>query len=215
MGLCSTGMEFASEMLIRAGQYELRVSEIQTGYRERIGESKLSTWSDGMRHLRLILRLSPHLPLWYPGLAMMVLSAMSYVVSIVAADHIIVDPWQPTFLSTILLVLGLVAATAGAVLGRHMPTASPTVKRRFSWVSDPTVILLARRVGLAAALTGVALDVVLFLAWINDTVASVSLRTAVAGLGQGLIVAGLLMAAFTLMYRVLQAQPALRNDPGC
>jgi glycosyltransferase involved in cell wall biosynthesis len=55
LGLTSTGMEFASEMLIRAGREGLRVTEVSTGYRDRVGESKLNTVADGWRHLRQIL----------------------------------------------------------------------------------------------------------------------------------------------------------------
>jgi len=54
MNLQSTGMELASEMLIRAARAGLRIREVQTGYRPRIGESKLDTFSDGWRHIQLI-----------------------------------------------------------------------------------------------------------------------------------------------------------------
>src|SRR4051812_21914741 len=54
LGLTSTGMELASEMLIKAARAGLEIQEIPAGYRPRIGESKLSTWSDGWRHLQLI-----------------------------------------------------------------------------------------------------------------------------------------------------------------
>ena len=47
--LSSTGMEFASEMLIRSSWANLRIQEVDTKYAERIGESKLSTFSDGLR----------------------------------------------------------------------------------------------------------------------------------------------------------------------
>lgn len=57
--LSSTGMEFASEMLIRSAWAEFKIQEVDTKYAERIGYSKLSTFSDGLRHLRQILLLSP------------------------------------------------------------------------------------------------------------------------------------------------------------
>jgi hypothetical protein len=58
LGLRAAGMELASEMLIRAARAGLRIEEVDVGYRPRIGESKLSTFSDGLRHLRLIVRLA-------------------------------------------------------------------------------------------------------------------------------------------------------------
>ena len=47
LGVHSTGMEPPSEMLIRAAQAGWRTSEIPTNYRQRVGESKLSTFADG------------------------------------------------------------------------------------------------------------------------------------------------------------------------
>ena len=57
LGLQSVGMELATEMLgaARAG---LRIAEVDTGYAEQVGESKLSTFSDGWRHLQLLLLLA-------------------------------------------------------------------------------------------------------------------------------------------------------------
>ncbi len=61
MKLSSSGMELASEMLINSARAGLRIQEIETGYRPRIGQSKLATWSDGWRHLFLIFMLAPDL----------------------------------------------------------------------------------------------------------------------------------------------------------
>lgn len=58
LGLQSSGMELASEMLLRAAQEGWRVSEVPVGYHKRIGESKLATIPDGLRHLRLIVRMT-------------------------------------------------------------------------------------------------------------------------------------------------------------
>jgi len=58
LGLQSSGMELASEMLLRAAQEGWQVSEVPVGYRQRIGESKLATVPDGLRHLRLIVKMT-------------------------------------------------------------------------------------------------------------------------------------------------------------
>ena len=54
-------------MLIRVGRAGFRVVETPTEYHERVGESKLNTISDGLRHLRQIFLLAPHLMLVSPG----------------------------------------------------------------------------------------------------------------------------------------------------
>jgi glycosyltransferase involved in cell wall biosynthesis len=59
LDLRTTGMEFASEMVIRASKEHLRIAEFPIEYHPRGGESKLSSFRDGWRHLRFLLVHSP------------------------------------------------------------------------------------------------------------------------------------------------------------
>ena len=59
LDLRTTGMEFASEMVIRASKQKLRIAEFPIQYHPRGGESKLSSFRDGWRHLRFLLVHSP------------------------------------------------------------------------------------------------------------------------------------------------------------
>ena len=63
----STGMEFASEMILKAAKRGLRVDEVPIEYRPRIGESKLNTVRDGWRHLRFMLVHSSTFLFLIPG----------------------------------------------------------------------------------------------------------------------------------------------------
>ncbi len=65
--LSATGMEFASEMVIKAGKHHLRIEEVPVDYRVRLGESKLSRLSDGWRHIRFMLVHSPAFLFALPG----------------------------------------------------------------------------------------------------------------------------------------------------
>jgi len=65
--LSATGMEFASEMVIKAGKRRLRIDEVPVGYRVRLGESKLSRFSDAWRHVRFMLVYSPAYLFLLPG----------------------------------------------------------------------------------------------------------------------------------------------------
>jgi hypothetical protein len=49
------GMEFASEMLIRAAHENLSVEEVPITYHPRVGEAKLESFRDGWRHIRYML----------------------------------------------------------------------------------------------------------------------------------------------------------------
>lgn len=205
LGLRATGMEFASEMLIRAAQRNLNVAEIPLGYRDRLGESKLSTWSDGMRHLRLIIRLSPHLLLWKPGLALMALGVMTYLLGFVspAGTGVGTFTWDPVFFATILVVLGLLGSLSGALLARHSPSASLRTRQRFAWVDQPRFLIGGPRLGVALVAIGVILEGLLFIAWVSHTTLSQSLRMHLAGIAQGLLLTGTILAAVVAMYRLI------------
>jgi glycosyltransferase involved in cell wall biosynthesis len=67
LDLRTTGMEFASEMVIRAAKENLRIAEFPIEYHPRGGESKLSSFRDGWRHLRFLLVHSPNHLFIVPG----------------------------------------------------------------------------------------------------------------------------------------------------
>jgi glycosyltransferase involved in cell wall biosynthesis len=76
LDLRTTGMEFASEMVIRASKEKLKIRQIPIEYHPREGESKLSRFRDGWRHLRFLLVHSPTHLFIVPGAAMAVLGAL-------------------------------------------------------------------------------------------------------------------------------------------
>jgi len=65
--LSATGMEFASEMVIKAGKRNLTVAEIPIDYQPRVGETKLSRGRDAWRHMRFMLVYSPIVLFAIPG----------------------------------------------------------------------------------------------------------------------------------------------------
>ena len=69
MRLVTTGMEFASEMVINAVRAKLKIKEVPITYHLREGESKLRTFQDGWRHLRFMLLYSPNRLFIIPGLS--------------------------------------------------------------------------------------------------------------------------------------------------
>ncbi len=67
LGLQATGMELASEMVIRAARGGLEIRELPIALHPREGESKLSPFRDGWRHLRLMLVYHPNFLFLFPG----------------------------------------------------------------------------------------------------------------------------------------------------
>ena len=74
MDIRSTGMEFASEMVVKASLLRMKVSEVPTTLSPdgRSHPPHLRTWHDGWRHLRFLLMYSPRWLFLYPGIASIV-----------------------------------------------------------------------------------------------------------------------------------------------
>src|SRR6266542_1548666 len=70
LNLRTVGMEFASEMVIRATREHLDVREVPIALHPRVGTSKLSPFRDGWRHLRVILVYNPTFLFIVPGTVM-------------------------------------------------------------------------------------------------------------------------------------------------
>jgi glycosyltransferase involved in cell wall biosynthesis len=78
MGLRTTGMEFATEMVVKATLLKMRVAEVPTTL-STDGRSRpphLRTWLDGWRTLRFFLLYSPRWLFLYPGLGLMLLGTL-------------------------------------------------------------------------------------------------------------------------------------------
>ena len=78
MGLRTTGMEFATEMVVKATLLKMRVSEVPTTLSPdgRSRPPHLRTWRDGWRTLRFFLLYSPRWLFLYPGLGLMLLGTL-------------------------------------------------------------------------------------------------------------------------------------------
>jgi len=76
LNLRTVGMEFASEMVIRATRERLDVREIPIELHPRVGSSKLSPFRDGWRHLRVILVYNPTFLFLLPGAVMFVAGSL-------------------------------------------------------------------------------------------------------------------------------------------
>ncbi|MEO6922612.1 MAG: glycosyltransferase family 2 protein [Bryocella sp.] len=80
LNLRTTGMEFASEMVVKSALQKLSIGEVPTTLKPdgRTRAPHLRTWRDGWRHLRFLLMYSPRWLFFYPGL---VLTLIGFAVS--------------------------------------------------------------------------------------------------------------------------------------
>ena len=126
MELQTTGMEFASEMVINAKKADLKIEEIPITYSPRKGESKLNSFRDGWRHLRFMLLLSPIYLFLIPGILLFLFGLLGTAALLPgplqigshAYDiHVMVLTCLLCLLGYQILLLGLSAQTLSVIRG--------------------------------------------------------------------------------------------------
>jgi hypothetical protein len=123
LGLRTTGMEFASEMVVQAALAGLRIAEVPTGL-SKDGRSRpphLRTWRDGWRHLRFLLLHSPRWAFCYPGLLSLIFGLAT--VTALLPGGLVIAPGIGLDIRTFLIgcvgiLIGVQALTFGVIARR-------------------------------------------------------------------------------------------------
>jgi hypothetical protein len=131
--LRTTGMEFASELVVKASLAGWRIAEVPTTLSPdgRGRPPHLRTWRDGWRHLRFLLLLSPRWLFLYPGLALL-------AAGLALTSALYLTPLH--FLGAGLDIHSMLYASAAALLGMQL-----CLFALFARVSAQNAGLLARR----------------------------------------------------------------------
>src|SRR4051794_1604422 len=168
LDLRTTGMEFASEMVIRAAKENLDIREVPIEYHPRGGESKLSSFRDGWRHLRFLLVHSPTYLFIVPGAIMALLGAL-VMAAVIAHIDVLGRQWDIhsmlagsllTIVGTQVLALGLCAHAYGTYFMAEKDPWFDRMRARFRLEHG---LLLG---GLIVA-AGFAVGLVIFVIWAN------------------------------------------------
>jgi glycosyltransferase involved in cell wall biosynthesis len=166
LDLRTTGMEFASEMVIRAAKENVEIREIPIEYHPREGESKLSSFRDGWRHLRFLLVHQPTYLFIVPGVVMTLFGAL-IALAVIAEINVFGRTWDVhtmiagsllTIVGSQVIALGLCARAYGVyVLGeddRLFDRMRPRLRLEHGLLAGALVMLL-----------GLALAVLIFARW--------------------------------------------------
>jgi glycosyltransferase involved in cell wall biosynthesis len=175
LDLRTTGMEFASEMVIRASKENLRIAEFPIEYHPRGGESKLSSFRDGWRHLRFLLVHSPNHLFIFPGT---LLAGLGSVILLIAESrlnlfgrpwgvHAIIGGALLMIVGTQILALGLCAHAYGTYFMGEKDPWFDRMRARFRLEHG----LLLGGLFMAA---GIATGVVILVSWIVHGFGSLS-----------------------------------------
>ena len=120
MDLRTTGMEFASEMVIKANLFGMKIAEVPTTL-SKDGRSRpphLLPWRDGWRHLRFMLLFSPRWLFFIPGLILFLISTLAYIALLTGSVQIgrITFDVHTLFFAEVGLVLGFLAIALGMII---------------------------------------------------------------------------------------------------
>jgi glycosyltransferase involved in cell wall biosynthesis len=168
LDLRTTGMEFASEMVIRAAKEKLEIRQLPIEYHPRGGESKLSRFRDGWRHLRYLLVHSPTYLFVIPGAAMAVVGALISL-TVLARLNLFGRSWDLhaeiggsllMIVGTQILALGLCAHAYGAYFMGDRDVWFDRMRARFRLEHGLAL-------GGAFILAGLSIAVVIAVTWIN------------------------------------------------
>ena len=168
LDLRTTGMEFASEMVIRAAKAKLDIRQLPIDYHPRGGTSKLSSFRDGWRHLRFLLVHSPTHLFVIPGAALVLLGVLVGLVSLTHVElfgrewelHSMIAGSLLAIVGTQVLALGLCAHAYGSYFMGEREPWFDRMRARFQLEHG----LLA---GGATAGVGAVIGLVIVLSWIQ------------------------------------------------
>jgi glycosyltransferase involved in cell wall biosynthesis len=170
MDLRTTGMEFATEMVVKASLLGMKVSEVPTTLSPdgRTRPPHLRTWRDGWRTLRFFLLYSPRWLFLYPGVALMLvgLGVGSWLLSGPRRIGSVVFDVHTLLYAAIAVLLGF-QAIAFAVFTKLFATSEglhppdPLLDRLFRYIN----LELGLLVGAGLALTGLGVSVYAVRVW--------------------------------------------------
>jgi len=152
LGLSGSGMEFASEMVIKAALLKLRMTEVpatlSVDLRDRAPH--LRPWRDGWRHLRYLFMLSPTWVFALPGMAALGLAGVIFSVALLYMIGVL--PGEPVFGTSWTIVAGflatcghlaLIMAVAAHLFGvsRGFRLLRPVLRRNAAWLRLETMLV--------------------------------------------------------------------------
>ena len=165
LNLVTTGMEFASEMVVKASLQRLRIAEVPTVLwpSGRSRRPHLRTWSDGWRHLRFLFLYSPRWLFLYPGLISVVMGAAASVVLLfgpLRVGNLVLDIGTLAFATSLVIVgtQAVIFAIFTKVFGvqaGYLP-ADPLLTRLLQHAKLETGLIIGGLMALSGILASVA-----------------------------------------------------------
>ena len=176
MALCCEGMEFASEIVVKAARANLRVAEVPITYHPRIGESKLNGVRDAWRHLRFMLILAPTYLFILPGLTLFVLGLVGQSVLLPGplqiGDRVLYVHFSILF--TLLTLVGSQAVVFGVFARAYSKSVGFESPSRLSdWVERDFSLERGLITGVLFFVVGFGMDLAVLVEWISRSLGAI------------------------------------------
>jgi glycosyltransferase involved in cell wall biosynthesis len=221
MDIRATGMEFASEIVVKATLRNMRISEVPiTLYKDgRSRSPHLRPWRDGWRHLRFMLCLSPRWTLFVPGAALMLVGLV--IGSLVASGPLVIGRTgfdvHTLIAASLALIVGYMWITTALAmrffgLTTEIGPPSERLQRLFRIFTLERGLLAG---GLAVAL-GVGLILWLVAHWARRNFGELDVRVTIRPMivGSTLIALGVQTVLMSLVYSMLGLRHESRRGRG-
>jgi glycosyltransferase involved in cell wall biosynthesis len=182
LGLRAPGMEFASEMVVKATLAGWRIAEVPTTLSPH-GRSRaphLRSWRDGWRHLRLLLMMSPRWLMLYPGACLIGVGVAAeldilrgpVVINGVGFDiHTMLYAASATILGVQLVLFSVLARSIG-VLKNDLPMTRSLARFLRAFTLERGILL-----GLSLSLAGSSLAAYSVVSWAHERLAALDPAT--------------------------------------
>jgi glycosyltransferase involved in cell wall biosynthesis len=189
LDLRTPGMEFASEMVIRASKEDLDIRELPIHYHPRGGESKLSTFRDGWRHLRFLLVHSPTHLFMIPGALMAALGVLVSLTVLLQID-ILGRTWDlhTMVAGSLLVIVGSQVVALGLAAHAYATYFMGAKDPWFDKMRSKLRLEHGLLIGGAVTLVGFAIAAVVVGVWINRGFGALSDERAVVAAATLIIV---------------------------
>jgi glycosyltransferase involved in cell wall biosynthesis len=214
LNLRTTGMEFASEQVIRSSKLGLDIREVEIEYHPRRGESKLSSFADGWRHLRFLLVHSPTWLFLVPGLVMVAVGALMGFVVLTGANFLGRDWDLHTLIGSAMLVIVGSQVVQFGVFGRaYAAYYLDEHDRLFDRLRDRLRLEHGLVAGGIVLLGGLAICVVITAIWIERGFGELrEQKLAVAGLTLVVLGIQIVFGSFFLSVLGLRRRPSQSDE---
>jgi glycosyltransferase involved in cell wall biosynthesis len=174
----ATGMEFATDMLIKARHAGLRIAEVPITYYPRAegAPSKLKSFRDGWRHIEYILTYTPKHLYLYPGLALITLGIALMAIALINAQigyspgiHTSITGGTATIIGYNLLLLG---AIADLTLAKRLSLRPHTMTQKLKKLTPTKAVAI----GVTLVVIGIIYLTLIIFAWVESGYRRLPLR---------------------------------------